>query len=308
MLRGAANLPEQTGSRPLRGRRFAGFWRDVIGVWEHLDAVKTRPHRHPNLSLGDGARPKFAGGSFLQAVCLLRDRVAGLETYPFSIPAIRSLDRLELHPAVTFFIGENGSGKSTLLEAIALKLGMNAEGGNRNFSFATRATHSQLHESLRLERRGHFTDNWFLRAESFYNVASQIDDLGVTRGYGGKSLHAQSHGEAFLALLTNRLQGDGLYLFDEPESALSPQRQLSLLTLLHRLVYHRSQLVIATHSPILLAYPHARIYEFGEHGIREVAYTETDHYRITRDFLNRHDRMLEILLGDEEADLKSKAR
>lgn len=216
---------------------------------------------------------------------------------------------------MTFFIGENGSGKSTLLEAIAVKLKFNPEGGSRDHTVSTRVTHSPLHEFLSLDRRGHFTDGWFLRAESFYNVASEIEETEEDygngppfRAYGGKSLHAQSHGEAFLSLLTNRLQGDGVYLFDEPEAALSPQRQLSVLTLLHRLVYHRSQLVIATHSPILLAYPHARIYEFGEHGLREMRYEETEHFRITRDFLNRPERMLEILLGEEEADLRSKLR
>jgi predicted ATPase len=268
--------------------------------------MKDRAAPQPVLPLGAAANPRFAGGNFLRAIRLRREEVASFDAYPFNIPAVHSLERLELHPAVTFFIGENGSGKSTLLEAVALKLRFNAEGGNRNFNFATRETHSNLNEFLRLERHGHFTDGWFLRAESFYNVATQIDDLGVDYAYGGKSLHAQSHGESFLALVSKRLQGDGLYLFDEPEAALSPQRQLSLLALLHRLVYHRSQLVIATHSPILLAYPHARIYEFGSHGIRAVNYTETDHYQITRDFLNRHERMLEILLGEEEADLKPK--
>src|SRR5207245_1663712 len=121
-------------------------------------------------------------------------------------------------------------------------------------------------------------------------------------------LHDQSHGEAFMALLTNRLQGGGLYLFDEPEAALSPQRQLAVLTLLHRLVYHRSQLVIVTHSPILLAYPLARIYEFSGTGVRQVKYTETEHFNITRDFLNRHERMLNILLREEEDDLRGKER
>jgi predicted ATPase len=264
--------------------------------------------RQSRLPLGPEADPQFAGGGFVSALRLRREDVPGFDAYPFHLPAIRSLERLELHPAVTFFIGENGSGKSTLLEALAVKLRFNAEGGSRNFNFATRETHSPLHEFLTLERRGHFTDAWFLRAESFYNVASQIDDLGVAGGYGGQSLHAQSHGESFLALLTNRLQGDGVYLFDEPEAALSPQRQLSVLTLLHRLVYHRSQLVIATHSPILLAYPHARIYEFGPHGIRETRYEETEHFLITRDFLNRPARMLEILLGEEAADLAGKRR
>ena len=247
--------------------------------------------------------------AFLQAVRLDREAVTSFDAYPFSIPAVRHLHRLEFHPAVTFFIGENGSGKSTLLEALALKLGYNAEGGGRNFNFASRPTHSNLQESLTLERGfAHATDGFFLRAESFYNLASQIDDLGVAYGYGKKSLHAQSHGEAFLSLLLNRLQGDGVYLFDEPEAALSPQRQLSVLTLLHRLVYHRSQLVIATHSPILLAYPHARIYQFTETGIAEIRYTDTEPYQVTRDFLNRHERMLELLLTDEEEDLKSKER
>lgn len=247
--------------------------------------------------------------SFLNAIRLERDLVSDFEAYPFNIPAIRRLERLEFHPAVTFLIGENGSGKFTLLEAVALKLGFNAEGGNRNFTFATRETHSCLHEFTRLERGvGHFTDGYFLRAESFYNLASNIDDLGVGFGYGDKSLHAQSHGESFLALLLNRLQGDGVYLFDEPEAALSPQRQLSLLTLLHRLVYHQSQMVIATHSPILLAYPNAWIYQFSENGIARISYEETEHYRVTRDFLNRHERMVEILLAAEDEDLQSKER
>ncbi len=247
--------------------------------------------------------------SFVNAVRLERDRVPDFNEYPFCIPSIRHLDRLEFHPAATFFIGENGSGKSTLLEAIAVKLGYNAEGGGKNFNFTTLATHSHLRDFLRLERGvGHPTDGFFLRAESFYNLATEIEKLGVEYGYGKKSLHAQSHGEAFLSLLLNRLQGDGVYLFDEPEAALSPQRQLSVLTLLHRLVYHQSQLIIATHSPILLAYPNARIYLFSERGISDIKYTDTEHYQITKDFLNRHERMLEILLSEEEKDLKSKER
>ncbi len=274
--------------------------------------------RQTALPLGPEARPKFGGGGFVTALRLRREEVPNFSAYPFAIPAIRSLDRLELHPAVTFFIGENGSGKSTLLEALAVKLKFNPEGGSRDHQISVRATHSNLHEYLVAERSlRHPTDGWFLRAESFYNVATESELVEEEfpapahlkfMAYGGKSLHAQSHGESFLALLANRLQGDGVYLFDEPEAALSPQRQLSVLTLLHRLVYHRSQLVIATHSPILLSYPHARIYEFGEHGLRETRYEDTEHFRITRDFLNRHERMLEILLGEEEADLKSKER
>jgi predicted ATPase len=258
--------------------------------------------------------------SFLNAVRLERDAVENFDKYPFCVPAIRHLHSLEFHPAVTFFVGENGSGKSTLLEALAIKIGFSAEGGDGRLQFSTRDTHSPLHEYLQLERvfGRRNTDSYFLRAESFYNVASELEKIeeefpsknpkGPFRAYGGKSLHAQSHGEAFLALLTNRLQGDGIYLFDEPEAALSPQRQLSVLTLLHRLVYHQSQVIIATHSPILLAYPNAKIYQFTSDGISEIKYTDTEHYQITKDFLNRHERMLEILFSAEDADLKSKER
>lgn len=245
---------------------------------------------------------------YFEAVRLERDAVGSFDEYPFSIPSIRHLHRLEFHPAITFFIGENGSGKSTLLEAIAIKAGFSAEGGDKNLQFGTHDTHSPLDNCVRLERSlGQPTDGFFLRAESFYNVASQLEKIGSSfRAYGGKSLHRQSHGESFLAVLKERLQGGGVYLFDEPEAALSPQKQLSVLTLMHRLVYHQSQLIIATHSPILLAYPNARIYQFSEEGIAEVKYTETEHYQITRDFLNRHDRMLEILMTAEDDDLESK--
>ncbi len=247
--------------------------------------------------------------TFLQAVRLKRDEIASYERYPFCIPAVRHLDRLVFSPTVTFFIGENGSGKSTLMEAIATRYGYNAEGGSKNFNFSTQDTHSDLGDYILLERGVlHPSDGFFLRAESFYNVATQIDQLGVERAYGGRSLHHQSHGEAFLALLQHRFQGDGVYLLDEPEAALSPQRQLSVLTLLHRLVHHQSQLIIATHSPILLAYPNARIYHFSERGIAEIAYTDTEHYQVTRDFLNRHERMIDLLISAEDADLESKRR
>ena len=260
-------------------------------------------------ALGSKRQPR----RYLEAVRLEREIIPSFDEYPFSIPSIRHLTRLEFHPAVTFFIGENGSGKSTLLEGIAVKAGFSAEGGDKQLQFGTLDTHSALHDCLRLERSfGRPTDGFFLRAESFYNVASELERLESEvpstvpfRAYGGKSLHRQSHGESFLAVLKERIQGGGVYLFDEPEAALSPQRQLSVLSLMHRMVCHQSQLIIATHSPILLAYPQAKIFEFSESGIAEVSYTETEHYQITRDFLNRHERMLEILMTAEESDLEA---
>ncbi|QOY95678.1 AAA family ATPase [Massilia sp. UMI-21] len=220
--------------------------------------------------------------------------------FPFTLPAIRSLERLALHPSVTFLVGENGSGKSTLLEAIALGMGFNAEGGSRNFNFATRASHSDLHEHLRFVRGVERPrDGFFLRAESFFNVSTEIERLGALRSYGSRPLHEQSHGEAFLALFMHRFGKEGFYALDEPEAALSPQRQLALLSRLHDLVQDRCQFVIATHSPILMAYPNALIYAFGEQGIREVAYEDTEHYRVTRDFLANPARMLRVLMSDE---------
>lgn len=249
---------------------------------------------------------EFSGGGFLDQVRL--ELPVEREDFPFSIPAIRKMETVQFHPAVTFFIGENGAGKSTLLEAIAVKCAFSTEGGWKRGMTDDLRPSSDLHKHLVLGRRRYPSDGWFLRAESFHQVATEIDDRGIGYGYGGKSLHAQSHGEAFLALLTNRLQGDGLYLFDEPEAAISPQRQLAVLTLLHRLVYHGSQMVIATHSPILLAYPHARIYEFTDEGVREIDYLDTEHYRVTKDFLNGHERMLDLLLDAEEQELRDKKR
>lgn len=246
---------------------------------------------------------------YISHVHLDREAVELFSHYPFSLPAVRALDSLELHPAVTFLVGENGSGKSTLLEAIAVALGFNAEGGSRNFRFGTRESHSELFRFLKLSRSLHKPrDGYFFRAESFFNVATEIEKLDAEGGagppigpaYGDRSLHEQSHGESFLALLVNRFHGQGLYLLDEPEAALSPTRQLSVLTRLHDLVQMRSQFIIATHSPILLAYPHARIFAFSSEGVRQTAYEETEHYRITRDFLSNPQRMLRVLLEMED--------
>ncbi|WP_382323229.1 AAA family ATPase [Hydrogenophaga sp. UC242_50] len=242
---------------------------------------------------------------FLQRMSLRRDTVDSFERYPFNLPAVRTLDRLDFHPKVTFFIGENGSGKSTLLEAIAVALGFNAEGGSKNFRFSTRRSHSVLHEHLRIAKGfKRPRTGFFLRAESFFNVATEIEQLDaepglgapVIQSYGGHSLHEQSHGESFLTLLMERFHGQGLYILDEPEAALSPQRQLAVLARIHDLVNEGSQFVIATHSPLLMAYPDACIYQCGADGMAPVAYDDTEHVRVTRDFLADPQRMLRGLL------------
>jgi predicted ATPase len=242
---------------------------------------------------------------FASRVTLVRDRIARFDRYPFSLPAIRTLESIELHPKMTFLVGENGSGKSTLLEAMAVSLGFNAEGGSRNFGFSTRASHSELHEYLRIAKGLRARDGFFLRAESYFNLGTEIEHLDadpeagppIIGAYGGRSLHEQSHGESFMALLKNRFHGHGLYLLDEPEAALSPARQIEAMSRLHELVLQGSQFVIATHSPILMAYPDALILHCGPSGIHPIAYEDTEHFRITRDFLNHRERVLDILMA-----------
>ncbi len=220
------------------------------------------------------------------------------KSYPFQLPVVRFLKRLEFHPKVTFIVGENGSGKSTLLEAISVAWGFNAEGGSKNFGFSTNPTHSDLHNFLRLARGvKRPTDGFFLRAESFYNVATYVEDLGVS-GYGGRSLHEQSHGESFLSLFMNRFRGNGLYILDEPEAALSPSRQLALLVRLHQLVQEGSQFIIATHSPLIMAYPGALIYHVSENGFAQLQYEDTEHFCLTKRFLNDPKRYLNELFRE----------
>lgn len=250
--------------------------------------------------------------AFLRGLYLVKERAPDLDRYPFSVPAVRSLlDELALHPKVTFFIGENGSGKSTLVEAIAAAAGFNPEGGSRNFRFATRSSESALHSCIRLVRGSRRPrDGFFLRAESYFNVATEIERLdaeprggpSILPAFGGRSPHEQSHGESFFALLQHRFRGDALYVLDEPEAALSPARQLAFLVRLDQLVALGSQFVIATHSPIIMGYPQARLLELGPHGIREVAYEATEHFQVTRDFLLRRERMLRQLFAADDSE------
>lgn len=239
---------------------------------------------------------------YLRSIELKRDNIESFSVYPFCIPSIAEFDQIDFHEDVTFFVGENGSGKSTLLEAIAVSLGFNPEGGNKNTHFSTNENHSELSKYIKTIKGFKKPSDWyFLRAESFYNLASYMETDGRAAyldSYGGKSLHNQSHGESFMATLINKLRGNGLYLMDEPEAALSPTRQMAALSAIHQLVEQKSQFIIATHSPILLAYPRAKIYQFSSVGISEVEYTNTEHYEVTREFLNNHEKMLEILMSE----------
>ena len=231
------------------------------------------------------------------------------DSYLRRLPAVRYLlegKTLDFDNDVTFLVGENGTGKSTLLEAVAVAYGFNPEGGTRNFRFSTCATHSPLYAYLTLEKAAFAKDGFFLRAESLYNVATNIDEMDrvpsfsppVIDSYGGVSLHEQSHGESFLALVHHRFGGRGLYLLDEPEAALSPSRQLTLIAEMDRLVKQDSQLIIATHSPILMAFPRARIYQLTAEGIESVSYRDTEHYQITRSFLENPEWLLKRLLEE----------
>ena len=223
------------------------------------------------------------------------------------LPVISNLKKiggLELTKPVTIFVGENGVGKSTLIEGLAVAMGFNAEGGSVNFSFSTKESHSNLHEYITVSRgwRKH-KDGFFLRAESFYNVASNIDDLDNGSGglpiilsYGGVSLHEQSHGESFMALVENRFSGNGLYILDEPEAALSPMRLMELICYIKKLVDNNSQFIISTHSPILMTFPDAEVIEITQEEIKSVDYKETEHFLITKRFMDSPEQMIKNLL------------
>lgn len=232
------------------------------------------------------------------------------DSYLRRIPSLAGLDRLVFDHNITFFVGENGSGKSTLIEGIAVAYGFNAEGGTKNYSFSTYESHSKLYEAVSVARgfrrpRG----NYFLRAESFYNVASKAEDYRDNdpaeiyyARYGGKSLHEQSHGESFLALVQGNFTDNGIYILDEPEAALSPQRQLTLLMEVDRLSKLGSQFIIASHSPILLGLPGAKILSFDDGKIHACDYEETESYRVTEMFINNREYFLNRLLDSSESE------
>lgn len=241
---------------------------------------------------------------------ILFDDKLDKNSYLNNLPVIKFLKeekQMSFSSNVTFFVGENGTGKSTLLEAIAVAYGFNAEGGSKNFNFSTNATHSELCEHIELAKRGYAKDGFFLRAESLYNVATNIDDMDkapsfdapIISGYGGVSLHNQSHGESFFSIVQNRFFGNGLYILDEPEAALSPMKLLALMTEINNLVDKNSQFIIATHSPILMAFPNAEILEFSSDGIKRVNYQDTQHFTVTKSFLENPEKMLYYLFNDD---------
>lgn len=239
----------------------------------------------------------------LKKITLLRDKVQDWETYPFSVPVIRGLDELILHSRICFFAGENGTGKSTLLEAIAVHYGFGREGGTRSFSNdTTESNHSvdPLVHALRLSFDKRTGAGFFLRAESFFNTASYIDEIGAAEFYGGRSLHTRSHGETFFTLLQLKFRRNGLFLLDEPEAALSPQRQLAFLVLLHDVLkkHKDAQFIISTHSPVLLGYPKAQIVSFDKGRLHEIEYEDTAPMQIVRRFVNERESFLEDLFRD----------
>ena len=235
------------------------------------------------------------------------------ESYLNTLPVVRHLaeNGIHFHKQVTFFVGENGSGKSTLIEALAVSQGFNPEGGTRNFNFHTADTHSELYAYLRVARGVvRPRDGFFLRAESYYNVATNIEELDKEGGlgnpvicsYGGVSLHRQSHGESFLALVEHRFGGNGLYILDEPEAALSPTGIIRLMQNMDGLANRNSQFIISTHSPMLLTFPDAEIFQIQEDGIVSVPYKETNHYRTTVRFLQNPESAVNEILGRKTED------
>jgi len=238
------------------------------------------------------------GAPFLRRVVSLPEKVDPTR-YPFNVRAFSHGIDIAFRTNVTFFVGENGSGKSTLLEALAECCGFSPEGGNRDHRREDLAERSELAQALRPSWLPKVAEGFFMRAESFFNFATYIEQVSDLRAYGGRSLHAQSHGESFLSLFANRFE-QGIYILDEPEAALSPQRQLSFLRIIHELeTPANAQFLISTHSPIMLSYPGAILLSLDGDVIREIAYRETEHYRVTREFLNSPERYFKHLFREE---------
>ena len=234
---------------------------------------------------------------FIRGIFLKKHKIESYDEYPFNIDVVKNFDDIDIEKPVTFLVGENGVGKSTFIEALAVALNLNPEGGTQNFNFRTNDTHSILSEYIGISKYGTPQNKFFLRAESFYNVASEIDRLGAERYYGG-SLHECSHGESFIQLIINRFGDNGLYILDEPEAALSPQRQMTLLCLIDDLVKKGSQFIIATHSPILISYINGEILDLNQ-GFKKVKYEETEIYQTYKMYLNNPYGMQRKLFEEE---------
>lgn len=236
---------------------------------------------------------------FIKKIEIDWDKIAQ-DSYLREIPALKEVEELSFCIPVTYFVGENGSGKSTLLEAIAIAAGFNPEGGTKNYNFSTYDSHSQLHEAIRLVRNpGKEKWGYFLRAESFYNVATMEEEYAKEGPVPSSEYHKMSHGESFLEMALKNMERVGLYFLDEPEAALSPQRQFSLLSLMHESIQQGSQFIIVSHSPILLGYPEAEIISFDEGQVHPIAYEDTDSYKLTKMFLENRKQILSQLLSED---------
>ena len=235
---------------------------------------------------------------FITKISLEKDKIEDYTKYPFNIPIVKNFNELEIDSPVTFLVGENGIGKSTFVEAIAINCKMNPEGGSNNFTFSTKDTHSKLSEYMHVSFYNHPKTRYFLRAESFYNVATTIDNDELNEYYKFESLHECSHGESFIKLIKNRFYDHGLYILDEPEAALSPNRQLTLLCLIDELVKKGSQFIIATHSPILISYRNGKILNLDDN-FKEIKYEDTDIYQTYKMYLDNYEHMQDKLFESD---------